>query len=212
MNEELKLKKEYKEIFAEIHASEALAGKVKGVAKLGEPERKAAKDQVLSKKITTLKKLAMVAAAFVVLMVGSNTVLYATTGSIWVKRLVIFSNNKEYPADMRAEVRGDNLATYSGYILGEAGPTAVTIAVEEQDGEEAAMALFTDLVISGPEIVEQNGKMYFIDDNVKIDITEDAADGKAEGTYQMNDMTYQYDAQYVDEGWNLKVFEYIGEK
>ncbi len=211
MSEELELKKEYKGTFAEIHASQDLAGKVKDIPKLSKSEKGTAKGQILSQKNRVLKKLAMVAAASVVLIVSSNTVLYATTGSTWLKKLVIISNKKEYLVDMKGEVKDDNLVTYSGYILGESGPTAVMI-VREQEDEASPMVLFTDLVISSPEIVEKDGKLYLIDDNIKIDITEDATDGKAKGIYQMNDVTYQYDAQYVDEGWNLKISQYTGEK
>ena len=45
------------------------------------------------------------------------------------------------------------------------------------------------------EIVEENDRIYFIDGDVKFDITEDMADGQAFGNYEKDGMVYEYEVK-----------------
>lgn len=100
MNEEMK--KEYRETFSEIHAPEALAGKVKDMVKMENGKTG----------MSFVKKLAVTAAAAALLFVGSNGVVYAATGSTWVENVVIHFNGSGYDADLNGEV-GDDAVSYS---------------------------------------------------------------------------------------------------
>ena len=100
MNEELK--KEYRDTFSEIHAPEALVGKVRDMVK---------KENV-KMGMSFVKKLAVTTAAAAVLFVGSNGVAYAATGSTWVETVVIHFNGSGYDAGVNGEV-GEDAVTYS---------------------------------------------------------------------------------------------------
>lgn len=208
MNEEMELKLIYKETFDEISVPEALAGKVKNMLKLKESRELADKKYAREGKNTVLKKLAVAAAAaFVVLFVGSNGIVYATTGSTWVKTVMVSLNGTEYSMNLKGEVGDDNLVTYSGYIGEEDNPTAVMI-VNELEAGGAEEAVNTYIIMSSPEIVEKDGKIYLKDNQVEIDITEDAKDGIASGTYQVDNITYQYQVEYEGEAWSISVLKY----
>ena len=199
MNEELELKSEYKETFAEIHAPVALAGKVKNMHKNHKANE--------TKQSTMLKKLAMAAAVFVVLLVGSNGVVYAATGSTWLRTVIVNMNGKQYSVDMTGEQTEDGLVTYSGYLEGEDGPVTfmVTDDAENTDG------MLTDIYIvtSSPEILEEDDKIYLVNADIKIDITEDAADGKASGSYEIDKVIYHYEIELQNDEWSIRITESV---
>lgn len=100
MNEDMKLKKDYKETFTGIHAPEALSRKVRNMSrenkKVGLP---------------MMKKVAVAAALAGVLFVGSNGVAYAATGSTWVETVIVHFNGSGYDAELNGEA-GDDAVTY----------------------------------------------------------------------------------------------------
>lgn len=102
MNEDLKLKKDYKDTFSDIHAPEALARKVKNMSKV--EKSKAG--------MSLVKKLAVSAAAVAILFAGSNGVAYAATGSTWIETVVIHFNGSGYEAELNGEV-GEDAVTYT---------------------------------------------------------------------------------------------------
>lgn len=74
VNADKKNRAYYQETFNEVHASQALAGKVMNMANKKEKTG-----------MTTLtKKMAVAAAVLAFLLVGSNGVVYAATGSTWI--------------------------------------------------------------------------------------------------------------------------------
>ncbi len=77
---DIKLKEEYKETFTGICAPEALRKKIKDIAT--EEKKKT--------KVTVIRKVAVAVAVLLVLFMGSNVVAYATTGSTWVKSMVVY--------------------------------------------------------------------------------------------------------------------------
>ena len=44
-------------------------------------------------------------------------------------------------------------------------------------------------------MVEEDGRIYLVDGTVKLDITEDMADGQAAGNYEKNAVVYQYEVR-----------------
>lgn len=102
MNEDMKLKNEYKETFTGIHAPEALSRKVKNMSRLE------------NKKVglPMMKKVAVAAALAGALFVGSNGVAYAATGNSLVENVIILFNGTSWVAQIGDDGRED-VVTYT---------------------------------------------------------------------------------------------------
>ena len=83
MKEEYREMELYRETFSEVHAPDALKGKVKDMAN----NKKALWT-------ATLKKCAAVAALAAIVFTSSNVVAYAATGETWVKMVTVNINGK----------------------------------------------------------------------------------------------------------------------
>lgn len=125
--------------------------------------------------MSAAKKLAVAAAVAAVLFAGSNGVAYAMTGSTWLETVVVKLNinGAWQEMEMEGEVLEDGTVQYSG-----------TVEVPDETTE-----------FERTEVVEENGNVYLVDGDVKIDITEDVADGTASGTYEKNGVAYQYEVK-----------------
>lgn len=192
MNQDGKNRAYFQETFQEVHAPEALAGKVRNMTKT----------EAKKLGLSVVKKLAVAAAIAAVLFAGSNVVAYATTGSTWLETVVVHFNvnGATYDMEVEGEQLPDGTVQYSTSVEVPDGATA-TFAIDSDsewvteyyhyawvtDGDEAE--------VPRTEVVEENGKVYFINGDVKIDITEDMADGQAAGTYEENGMVYQYEVK-----------------
>ena len=102
MNEDMKLKIDYKETFTGIHAPEALDRKVRNMSRL----------ETKKVGLPMIKKVAVAAALAGVLFVGSNGVAYAATGSTWVENVIVHFNGSGYDAEINGEA-GDDAVTYN---------------------------------------------------------------------------------------------------
>ncbi|MBQ8315783.1 MAG: hypothetical protein IJX95_08600 [Lachnospiraceae bacterium] len=78
MKDEITLKKEYKEVFTKLYAPENLRRKIRELS--GEGIRK--------KKASLMRKIAIAAAVIIALFLGSNGIVYASTGKTWVGYLI----------------------------------------------------------------------------------------------------------------------------
>ena len=189
MNKENNNRTYFKETFEEMHAPEGLRRKVKNMTNM--ETRKAGRSVV--------KKLAVAAALTAVVFAGSNGVAYAMTGSTWVESVVakLIVNGVEQDVELQGEVLEDGTVQYS-------------TTLDVQEGDEVQLSLVTDAENVNPdyvlnvdsagepgrtEIVEENDRIYFIDGDVKLDITEDMADGQAFGNYEKDGMVYEYEVK-----------------
>ena len=102
MNEDMKLKIEYKETFTGIHAPEALSRKVRNMSRL---ENKKVRGSLM-------KKVAIAAAIAGVLFVGGNGVAYAATGNSLVENVKILFNGSSWVAQIGDDGRED-VITYT---------------------------------------------------------------------------------------------------
>lgn len=118
MNDDMKLKMDYRETFAEIHAPEALARKVSNMTKFD-----------AKTKISFTKRFAVAAAAFAILFAGSNGVAYAATGSTWVESVVVYFNGFGYDAEVGGEA-GEDAVTYTETKEQDFKGTEITIDEE----------------------------------------------------------------------------------
>ena len=54
-------------------------------------------------------------------------------------------------------------------------------------------------------VAEENGEIYLVDGEWKLDITEDAKDGSASGTYEKDELNYEYEVIEKDGAWEVHV-------
>ena len=102
MNEDMKLKNEYKETFTGIHAPEALSRKVKNMSRL----------EIKKVGLPMMKKVAVAAALAGALFVGRNGVAYAATGNSLVENVIILFNGTSWVAQIGDDGRED-VVTYT---------------------------------------------------------------------------------------------------
>lgn len=121
MNEDMKLKSEYKETFAGIHAPEALSRKVRIMSRENKKTG-----------LSMVKKMAVAAALAGVVFVGGNGVAYAATGSSLVENVKILFNGSSWVAEISDEGREDVITyTFIEEENQEQGGTEVDLTEEE---------------------------------------------------------------------------------
>lgn len=189
MNREEKNRAYFKETFEEVHAPEGLCRKVTNMKKT----------EVKKIGMSVTKKLAVAAAIAAVLFAGSNGVAYAMTGSTWLESVTArFNINGVWQeVELEGEVLEDGTVQYSTSIDVPDGSKGDILVVTDTDtaGVEMEFYMDTTTVPARTEVVEEEGRIYFIDEDVKIDITEDMIDGYAAGNFERNGMTYRYEVQ-----------------
>ena len=204
MNKEDKVKEYVQSTYDELHATEGLRRKVMNMT-----ERKAKKTGM-----SVGKKLAMAAAIAAVLFAGSNGVAYAMTGSTWVENAVarIRVNGVWQDVEMEGEVLEDGTVQYSTtldvqdeesveILLVSDAVDADSLKISAGDGAESSFPEIyinmdtTTTVDCNIGVVKEDDSVYFVDGDIKIDITEDIADGAASVSYEKNGETYQYEVK-----------------
>lgn len=186
MNEEMK--KVYRDTFSEIHAPEALAGKVRNMS-----DKK--KD---NKGVIFMRKWAAVAVLALVLFVGGNGVVYAATGNTLLQAVVIRINGTSVEAEMAGDVEGD--VSYAVSAAVEKGTGEVDIT----EGTEIEILPYSVTPVM-PEVVEKNGIILLKDRDVEIDITKDLQDGTASGSYEKDGLETYYEVTGKDGDWEVTV-------
>ena len=78
MKDELTMKTEYKKVFTKLYTPETLRRKVQALPK----------GEMKQKKAPLMKKLVIAAAVILVLFLGSNGIVYASTGKTWMGYLI----------------------------------------------------------------------------------------------------------------------------
>lgn len=193
MSEEMKLKKDYQETFNEVHAPAALSGKVMNMAR---SENK-------KTTVSFVKKCAAAAAIALVVFVGGNGIVYAATGNTLLKTVMVYFNGTGYEVDLEGQENEDGSVTYSAtFDVEDAEAGNSVVITDEMEFEEGPYGTPVDLL----EIVEKDGKMYLVDGDVELDVTEDLADGEAAGSYEKDGETYQYEVSGEKDNWNISVW------
>lgn len=164
----------YKSTFDEVHASNELLRKVKNMTET-KPR----------KKIYAIRKVLYVAAAVVVMLIASNAIVYASTGETWVEKIVVHRIVDGETQDIDVVKTTD-----------ENGDVSYEMTVDDKNGSSIYYSFGGDAEINdgdtiemetpgmNPTLTEEDGKIYFELPavNIKEDITEDFADGKASVT------------------------------
>ena len=188
MNKEIKNREYVQGTFAELHAPEDLRRKVMNVTKT----------EAKKKRNYLVKRLSVAAAMAIVLFIGSNSVAYAMTGSTWVETLTakININGSWQDVELEGEVLEDGTVQYSTSIEAEEDDTVEILLLRDVQQEgDVLFVTENNTPITRTEVVEEDGRIYFIDDAVKIDITEDMADGYATGNFERNGFLCQYEVK-----------------
>ncbi len=185
----MKNQEKYKAVFGEIHAPDDLIRKVRNISMENKKLQRNRKWKVA---------LASVAAAFG-LFAGANGICYAATGDNLVSKIVIMVNGEEVESEIEWHEEGDTLVGTVEYELeddAEGGSVAVQevfisdkedAELTEGDAEDSVYEL-DGMDASGIVVQEEDGRIYLVpgNGNQRIDITENIADGTAEGTLTYN--------------------------
>lgn len=180
MNTDKKIKELYSEVFDEMHASDELLRKVTNMT-----EHKG------KKSVRTAIKIAYAAAAAAVLLVAGNVVAYAATGDSLVS--VILRNGERMSLTEVSDGVYEGVYEKDGYDY--------NIVLEGDFTENDSVYLIDDSDAMPDRIETEDGRTYLIYGDDRLDITEDYADGEAEGTVNSNGLEYKY---YVDKDGNVE--------
>lgn len=192
----MKNRESIKHVYDEIHAPDALFGKVM------EMDKK-------QSKVRNVVKYAMgTAAAFAIAMITSNGICYAATGETWITKAIVYINGEATEQEMEWHQEGDLLYSeiqvpveegdeakvevFSYVTDGETVPDQIAVIAE--DGEVTvgdSGAIVTEDTFSA-ELLQEDGKVYLVTEEEKIDITEDFSDGEANGTFTYCGLTLKY--------------------
>lgn len=181
MNTDKKIKELYVDVFDEIYASDELLRKVISMS-----------DTNSKKNIRTAVKVLYAVAAVAVLLIASNVIAYAATGSTLLNVII---NGEEHTLSVEGE---DGIYTYTYGTDSE--KVDIIFEGEFSDGDTLYMEESSSVT---PSINKEDGKTYLVCDDVKIDITEDMKDGSAEGTFELDGITFNYT---VDSDENVMLF------
>lgn len=182
-------------VYDEIHAPDALFGKVMEM------------DMKKSSLRNVMKYAAGTAAALAIALVASNGICYAATGETWISKAIVYINGVETEMDVTWHENGDNVygeievpvedaegshVEVFSFVTDEELPSEVHIVNDEgyntQAGEEGA---YTQDAFTAR--MEQEGdKLFLVTDSERIDITEDFKDGEATGTFEYEGITVKY--------------------
>lgn len=196
---------QYCEAFDTVHAPESLVRKVKNMNR--------------QSKIKTFKarKFAYVAAAFVAIVVSSNAVTYAATGSTWVEKLTVKINGVDREVDAQHTSYVEDGVEYDEYIIevdeNEANAMSMELtdeaeksdSAEETGRSEDATGVSENVEVvedslngnfenmpHHPSVVMEEDVIYLIWGEQKIDVTTDMQDGIAEGEIVFENESYHY--------------------
>ncbi len=193
----MKNRESVKRVYDEIHAPDALFGKVM------EMDKK-------QSKVRNIVKYAMgTAAAFALAFVTSNGVCYAATGQTWISKAIVYINGEATEQEIEWHQEGDLL--YStlevpveegdeakvevfSFVTDSEQPVEQMMILTEESEELAAGVEQEDMV--SVELLEEDGKVYLTTylttGEEKIDITDDLSDGEASGTFEYCGLTMTY--------------------
>ena len=207
MQKEDKIKTYIQDSFREIHAPEDLRRKVMNMN-----ERK-------EKNFAWAKKLAVAAAVALAVFAGSNCVAYAMTGSTWVRSIktIFLDDGVKQEVELNYEVFADGTTGHHSVHHGTFdvpgnGSVAFVIESDQEIGEvPPTVHIETDSKIpEGMKIVTEEDSVYLTDNDIKIDITEDIADGQADVSYEKDGKAYRYvieESPYVSGAYDYYLVE-----
>lgn len=165
----------YQSVFDEVHASDELIMKVQNMT-----------DNKTKKKVYAIRKIAIVAAAVMLMFVASNAIVYAATGATWVEHLITATiDGQDRDAnlidkyDENGNIKSQEILIDYGNGMKEGLEWDGEYAIDPSEKIEIGFVASHE-----PSIVKENDKVYLDWEwaDIREDITEDIADGHAEVT------------------------------
>lgn len=188
MSDEIKFRKEYQDTFNEVHAPVELSRKVMNM-----------KEAKKTSAFCIRKYSTAIAIALVVFICG-NGITYATTGNSLVATVKVYLNGSEYKTQLEQKEDEDSGQTYYEGTFEEVERT-LELEIKDTDSKQNSYEVAVDTVT----VAEENGNIYLVDGEWKLDITEDAKDGAASGTYEKDEFSYEYEVIEKDGVWEVHV-------
>lgn len=188
MSDEIKFRKEYQDTFNEVHAPVKLSRKVMNM-------KEAKKTSVFY-----IRKFATAVAIALVVFICGNGITYAATGNSLFATVKVYLNGSEYKAKLEQKVDEDSGQTYYEGTFEDVKGT-LELGITDTDSKQN----FYEVAVDTVTVAEENGKIYLVDGEWKLDITEDAKDGSASGTYEKDELNYEYEVIEKDGAWEVHV-------
>lgn len=170
----------YRDTFDEIHVSSDMLGKVMNMDMN--------KKEFLRK--NTLKYAISAAAALLICFLVSNGISYAATGEPWTEKIKLWIDGQEVERDITWQQNEDG--SYYGVVEVESAENYYEFHIVEPLEDDDKSINVEDVLISSSELTEEDGRQYLVIGDTKIDITEDFADGKCQGSFEQSGETYTY--------------------
>lgn len=175
----------YRHTFDEVHASENLRRKVNEMKN----------ENGMNKTKKTLSKGAVAAAAFALLML-SNVISYAASGRAWIMTITLPDGEtrqievEQGPEDGQYFVYEDGNDSTASESMAST-ETDVTLEVSEED--------------SVHRLEEAGGRIWLVlDEQNRVDITEDFRDGTCKGTLETDDRIWYYEVTGTTEDYDIQ--------
>lgn len=106
-----------------------------------------------------------------------------------------------YEEKLEEKVDEDSGATYYEGIFENVEGTIDMVITDADDSEEVPY----EVAVGTPAVMKEDGKVYLVDGELKMDITEDAKYGKASGSYDKDELTYEYEVTEKEGTWELSI-------
>ena len=204
----MKNKESIKHVYDEIHAPDALFGKVMNMNK-----KEAKMRNIIKYAVGT-------AAAFALTMIASNGVCYAATGETWISKALVYINGDVSEQEITWHQSGDTFYGELNVPSTNSEETDLEMFSFESDTELTEEVFIMTKDASAPdtltestctedvftaELIRENDKIFLITPEERIDITEDFLDGEATGTFQFSGLTLTYTITGTIENCDLKI-------
>lgn len=187
-NDEIQNKNLYQQTLNEIHASPELLGKVNDM-----------KNTNKRKKVFRIGY--SIAAALALCFIFSNIITYAATGSTWVTKAIVSINGEEKPVDLIHTQDENGNDMYTATFDVDNSENDMTIEMENSF-EPVSETQLPEIKTS---LAKEDGKVYFLANDLKIDITEDFTDGACSGTFTLDGTDYSYDITGNADEYNISL-------
>ncbi len=155
-----------------------------------------------------LSKVVAAAAAAVICFVASNSICYAATGNTWVEKMVVFFDGEAVETDVEVTDLGEGNYSYTLEVPDE-GTAEIVVTTDESERNVTSFAIMKE---ESPYLSEEEGEVWLYYQEGKVNITEDFADGTAEGTMSMNGNEYHYHVSGTVEEYDISVERNHGDK
>ncbi len=194
----------YKETMDEVHIPEAVLGKVR--------DMKMEQDKLKKREIW--RYAVSVFAVLAICFVASNGICYAATGNTWIGKITMYVNGEKIEQNVtlyKDEKNGEEI--YYGEIEAEKGVASIEITLPEgaseaaYDEAENSISFGSSNIEKEYRLISEGSKNYLVvgDNLLKIDITEDFADGKCSGSFELEGVTYQYEITGDMEQYDIEI-------